>query len=196
MTLTPAQTKRLAAVTTLHSGKGQKGLEDACLMQCVDWVFRNKDHFTDTPKCASPVLTAFGIHLNDAAWPTDKDRTDALRPAIPLLIGTRTTDESVEQHRRYRLVDFAVREAAPYWFDYAYQQTKKKTYKEHAAAMRACAPVKDAATREAARVVAAANGLTDLCGLCGAADAAANAAIHLPILRRAAEVLIEACSIR
>jgi len=190
MTLTPAQTKRLADVTTLHSGAGKNGLADACLMQAVDWVFRDKDHFTDTPACASPVLTRFGIRINDARWPTDKDRTDALRPAIPLLIGTRTTDKDVELRRLYRLVDFAIREAAPYWFNYAYKQTKKTLYKKHAAKMRACAPVTDTATAKAARVV------TRVAYASAAYAYADAAASRLPILRRAAEVLIETCGIR
>ena len=211
--LTPPQRERLAQVETLHGGAGSNGLEDACLMQAVDWVYRNKDHFTDSPECACPILTAFGIRLNDARWPTDKDRTDALRPAIPPLIGTRTKDEGVLLRRRYRLVDFAVREAAPYWFDYAYGKTKKALYKEYAAKMRGAAPVTDAVTMEAARVLAAyaaanaaasaaassaptTDGVT-LFAAAAAADAAVIAdAARLPILQRAAEVLIEACSIR
>ena len=231
--LTQPQRERLAQVETLHGGAGSNGLEDACLMQAVDWVYRNKDHFTDSPECACPILTAFGIRLNDARWPTDKDRTDALRPAIPPLIGTRTKDEGVLLRRRYRLVDFAAREAAPYWFDYAYGKTKKALYKEYAAKMRGAAPVTDAVTMEAARVLAAyatayanaaytayanaayaanaaanaaasaaassaptTDGVT-LFAAAAAADAAAYAdAARLPILQRAAEVLIEACSIR
>ena len=75
--LTAEQEERLAKVERLHSGAGTKGLADACVMQAVDWVYRNKDHFTDTPECTPPTLRRFAIRLNDARWPSDEARTEA-----------------------------------------------------------------------------------------------------------------------
>ena len=71
MTLTAEQKQRLTKVKVLHSGKGTDGLADACVMQAVDWVYRNKDHFTDAPDCTPLTLRKFAIRLNDARWPSD-----------------------------------------------------------------------------------------------------------------------------
>ena len=163
MTLTAIQKKRLEKVKVLHGGAGKNGLADACVMQAVDWVYRNKDHFTDAPDCTPPSLRRFAIRLNDARWPFDEDRTAALRPLIPLLVGADASPKA-EQKRFHLFADFAVREAAPYWFDWLYERTKKPVYRDHAAKMRSVAPIIDRDTAERARVVAR------------AADAAAYAA--------------------
>ena len=152
--LTAAQRKRLDEITALRVGKGESRTpQDVCVMQAVDYVFRNERHFSDHPSCSSPVLTSFAIRLNDARWPADT-RTKYLRPLIPLLIGTKTTSKKVERKRRYLFVDFAVREAAPFAFDAAFKRTKKALYQEWAAKLRAVAPVVDDKTQEAARAVA------------------------------------------
>lgn len=203
MTLTPEQTKRLAMVTTLHNGAGKNGLADACVMQAVDWVYRNGDHFTDAPDCTPPTLRRFAIRLNDACWPSDDARTEALRPLIPYLVGADPSPEA-EQKRMYLFADFAVREAAPFELDAWYERTKNDWYRERAVALRACAPIVDRETAEAGRVVArsadaahAAHAAADAAHAAArAADgAAACAADGLPILRRAAEVLMAACQV-
>ena len=185
MSLTAEQTERLAKVTVLHSGAGKNGLADACVMQAVDWVYRNRDHFTDAPDCTPLSLRRFAIRLNDSRWPSDEARTEALRPLIPLLV-VADPSRTAEQKRLYRMADFAVREAAPYWFDWLYKRTKEEKYRDHAAKMRAVAPIVDRDTAEAGRAVARAAAAAD------AASAAADAAsAGVKTLRQCAKKVLE-----
>ena len=94
---------------TLHllSGGHNDRHDGVCLMEAVAWFAG--EHHSARPQCSCPVLTRFGMSLNDGA--SDEDR-QLLKPLIPKLVGTRA-DRSVERKRAYFLADRAVRLFAP-----------------------------------------------------------------------------------
>jgi hypothetical protein len=59
--------------------------EGLCFMEMVSW-FAGEEH-SDQPACACPVLTGYGIGLNDRM--PDDVRNKLLKPLIPLMVGTR-----------------------------------------------------------------------------------------------------------
>ena len=73
----------------LRHGHHRSPLDGLCAMEAVAWL-AGEEH-SDRPKCASPILTEFVKRLNDSSWSKDEDRTDALLPILPLMIGTRET---------------------------------------------------------------------------------------------------------
>ncbi|MFA9271220.1 MAG: hypothetical protein ACEQSX_10760 [Baekduiaceae bacterium] len=105
----PAAPVDLSAVV-LTSGGHRSPTHGTCAMEVVSMLARER--FSDHPACACPVLGAFARRLNDAWWPSDEARTDALRPVLSLLLNTRSTRE-VEHARRLYLVDCALRWYAP-----------------------------------------------------------------------------------
>jgi hypothetical protein len=70
-------------------------------------LFNGEAH-SDKPQCASPVLTRFGIRLNDSF---DEEYRQKLKAFIPKLVGSRNA--ALEERRVYFLVDRAVRLFAP-----------------------------------------------------------------------------------
>lgn len=83
-----------------------------CLLEAVA-LFANEPH-SDHPACASRVLTAFGISLNDR-W--DDAARQKLVPIIPLIIGTR--DDGQDEARGYMALDWLIRTYTPAWLDLA-----------------------------------------------------------------------------
>jgi hypothetical protein len=77
----------------LTTGSHEDREAGLCIMEAVAW-FANEPH-SDHPQCACPVLTRFGIWLNDSF---DDEQRHQLKPLIPRLVGTR--DEAMEQMRR------------------------------------------------------------------------------------------------
>jgi len=76
---------------------------------------------TDHPACACPVLTAYGVRLNDAMGEGpvgDHLRDRYLRDLAALLVGTRA-DPETQRRRAYILADGAVRAIAPIALDAA-----------------------------------------------------------------------------
>lgn len=82
---------------------------EACLLEAVSFVAG--ETWTDHPKCASPVISAFLRNWNDAM--DDEDR-QILAPLIPRLVGTAASPE-VEEARAWLATDWLVRECAPAW---------------------------------------------------------------------------------
>jgi hypothetical protein len=82
-----------------------------CLMEAVSY-FANEP-FSDAPVCASPVLTSFGISLNDR-W--DDVTRQKLIPLIPLIVGTR---DGEDEARGYLALDWLIRTFTPAWLDLA-----------------------------------------------------------------------------
>ena len=182
--------KTLPPDTVLRSGSHADPSKGMCVMECVAWL-ADEPH-SDRPKCACPVLSAYARRLNDARWPSDSDRTAAMLPLVTLLAGSRSTPD-VEAQRRWFLVDRAAREFAPMALDRAGRA-------DDAARLRAMPAIVDRATAEpVAKMLRAADAAADAYAAAAYAAAAAAAAdayaARLPILRRAAEVLAEACAI-
>ncbi len=87
---------------------------DACLMEAV--AHFAGEPWSDHPKCASPVLTAYGIALNDR-WVTRCPAMAArLVPFIPRIVGTRDGQDEV---RSYLALDWLIRTYTPAWLDLA-----------------------------------------------------------------------------
>lgn len=95
---------------TITSGSHQSFAEGGCAMEWVAMLAR--EPHSDRPQCACPVLGAFARRINDLTWPTDADRTDAMRPAVLALLNSRSIPD-VERARRAYLVDCSLRWYAP-----------------------------------------------------------------------------------
>lgn len=81
----PEQLQQYLASITLRSGSGASA-DDVCVMQAVDYIASGGT--SDQPECASPVITAFMIGLNDRL---NDERRQRLKRFIPQLVGTRGT---------------------------------------------------------------------------------------------------------
>lgn len=121
----PKRLERVMAID-LRAGAGDapNGKIDACVMQAVAYVAG--EPWSDHPQCASEVLTAFCIRLNDRWGHEDRQ---LLKPFIPRLVGTRAP-KAIEHKRRQMLLDFAFRRWLPIWL-------RKAGLEEHAAKMEA-----------------------------------------------------------
>jgi hypothetical protein len=103
---------RLASVTRLLKGGHVENAESAmCVMEAVAYVTR--EPWSDHPKCACPVLTAFLIAWNDGIE-TDEERNRLLLPLIPRLANTRST-KAVERKRAVMAADWLIRVHTPAW---------------------------------------------------------------------------------
>ncbi len=144
-----------------HSGP----TEGACVMEAVAYVAGEK--WSDHPECVSPVIGAFLRSWNDGL-PTDADRDRLLKPLIPKIINTRST-QAVEEQRSYLALDWMIRTFLPAWLRLA-------KINDHADKIEALAPIVDTATATAAApVVRAANEAASKAGA-AARDAARAAA--------------------
>ena len=158
---------RLALLPTLplHSGSHGTFDEGHCAMELVAWL-AGEPH-SDSPACASPVITAFVRSWNDGL-PSDEDRARILGPLLPRVVGS-VGSAAVEEQRAYMALDWLIRVHAPAWLDLV------ESCRPHAAALRALAPIVDVATAHAGDTVDAAGAAAwDAAG--AAARAAAGAA--------------------
>src|SRR6185437_15451559 len=112
----------------------------ACVMELVSWVAGKP--WSDSPPCVSPAVGAFMRSWNDSL-PSDADRDRRLKPLIPTLIGTKTTDAD-EQRRAFMAMDWLVRVWTPKWLDLV------PALKPHAVALRDCEEICDVAGLAAA----------------------------------------------
>ena len=102
--------KRLARIKTLKSG-GHRGITDgACVMEAVAYVAG--EIWSDHPACACPVITEFLVSWNDAL--PDDERTELLKPLIPLVVGTRGS-KALEARRANMAADWFIRVQTPAW---------------------------------------------------------------------------------
>ena len=84
-----------------------------CVMEAVAYVAG--EPWTDSPKCACPILSAFMRRWNDDL---DDAGRQTLKPYIPRLVGTKST-KAIEQRRGWMLADWMVRTHTPAWLDLA-----------------------------------------------------------------------------
>ena len=91
---------------TLAHGVHKEREQGLCLMEAVAY-FAGLPH-SDHPKCSSPVLTEFGIRINDRMNEIERQR---LKPFIPRLVGT---NDPAKEQVRYRILCWAaITEFAP-----------------------------------------------------------------------------------
>ena len=116
MTATQINAERLAKVMALalESGSHEDFEHGMCVMEAVSYVAG--EPWSDAPSCASPVITAFMVSWNDSLAAEPRNRL--LKPLIPLLVGTRASDE-VEERRSYMALDWLIRVFTPQWLEHA-----------------------------------------------------------------------------
>jgi hypothetical protein len=149
-------TEEQIAALKLDSGSHSDAKAGHCLLEVVS-MFAGED-FGDEPACVDPVLAAFGRSWNDAL---PDDERQQLKRYILLLPGTAGSD-ALSQRRGWMAADWLIRSHTPAWLDMS------PATAEHAARLRALAPITSEQT------LAAAQGALDQAR--SAADAAMNAA--------------------
>jgi hypothetical protein len=153
----------------LRSGSGNGNPEDGlCLMQMVDWFDGRERKITDQPPCACPVLTAYGIRLNDDA--PSQDARDELWPLVFQLVGSR--DKAAEKAR----IEFLIVETTRVCVADAFEAIGLHGHAKELRSVQTVADVKRAAAAAAhAAYAAAADAAHADAAHAGAADAAAAA---------------------
>jgi hypothetical protein len=68
------------------------------------------EEFSDHPDCTCPVIASFIRSWNDGM--NDSDRNRILKPILPKIIGTASTDE-IQQRRAWMATDFMCRQLLP-----------------------------------------------------------------------------------
>jgi len=85
---------------------------EMCVMEAAAYIAG--EPWSDHPQCVSPVIATFCRYWNDSL--REPPRSELLRPLLPLVIGTRTTDAD-EVTRAWLATDWLVRVQAPAWMD-------------------------------------------------------------------------------
>ena len=124
----------------LSKGDHRSREKGVCALEAVAWL-AGLPH-SDAPACVCPVIRAFVVSWNDAI-PDDVRRTALLKPFLLKMLDTKSTP-AVELTRSYLAFDWLVRVQMPAWLDLS------QTLAQHATALRACAPLVDRATIDAA----------------------------------------------
>ena len=104
--------ERLAEVMAAKLDKGahEENSRRMCVMEAVAYVAG--EQWSDSPKCACPVISTFLRAWNDAL--PDDERTPLLADLIPRLVGTRSTKE-IEIRRGTMAADWLIRTYTPAW---------------------------------------------------------------------------------
>jgi len=97
---------------TLARGAHEDRSDGLCLLEAVAW-FAGESH-SDHPACVSPVLAAYGRHLNDVL-PDESRRL--LIPFIPAM--SHTAGDGLDKARGYLALDWLIRVYTPAWLDLA-----------------------------------------------------------------------------
>lgn len=98
-----ALTERLTRLETIELLSGGHPPDDGlCVMEAVAWL-AGETH-SDHPTCACPVISGFLRRLNDRL---PDDLRQQLKPLIPRLIGSRSTDRAVVLRRAHLAADWA-----------------------------------------------------------------------------------------
>ena len=112
-----------------------------CIMEAV--AYMAGEPWSDTPACASPVVSAFLRSWNDALFDEDRDRLLPAAVWVPRLVGSRG-DKATEERRAYLALDWLIRVHTPAWLDLV------PSLASHAAALRSLPETVDLTTARAA----------------------------------------------
>ena len=101
------------SIDSLRLGAGSHDTRDdgLCVMEAVAWL-AGEQH-SDQPQCASPVIRAFAMGLNDA-W--DDEARQRLIPYTKLIVNTR---DGLDDERALMAFDWLCRTHVPAWLDLA-----------------------------------------------------------------------------
>lgn len=121
-------------IAPLIMGKGVgDGKTTSCVMAqaaTIDALRRGKTltEPTDRMDCACPLLRNMAINANDSTWwASDKERTEELRPLIPLLLDSRVPVK-VMKKRAARLSNAVIHELTPMRLEWIASNTKDAEY--------------------------------------------------------------------
>jgi hypothetical protein len=138
-------------LSTVFFGVGQHRITDAptgdrdlCIMEAVAYIAG--EPWSDSPACASPVVSAFLRSWNDALSDADRDRLLPAAVWVPRLVGSRG-DHATKERRAYIALDWMIRVHTPAWLDLV------PSLAMHAEALRALPEVVDLASAEASKDV-------------------------------------------
>lgn len=120
------------AATTAPTGE-----RDLCIMEAVSYMAG--EPWSDSPACASPVISTFVRAWQDALSDDDRDRLLPAAVWVPRLVGSRG-DDATEDRRAYLALDWLVRVYTPAWLDLV------PSFAAHAAALRALPEIVDLTT--------------------------------------------------
>jgi hypothetical protein len=162
-------------LSTVSFGVGQHprtdaptGDRDLCIMEAV--AYMAGEPWSDSPACASPVVSAFLRSWNDALSDADRDRLLPAAVWVPRLVGSRG-DPETEERRAYLALDWLIRVHTPAWLDLVSASAP------HAAALRALPEIVDLTTAwQAGDMVRAAQAAARAAAWDAAVDAAQAAA--------------------
>jgi len=104
-----------------------------CVMEAAAWMAG--ESWSDAPKCVCPTIGAFMRSWNDSL-PDDETRGRLLKPLLPPIIDT-AHGAKIASVRSFMALDWLARTLAPAFLDLTPALT------EHAAALRALAPIAD-----------------------------------------------------
>jgi hypothetical protein len=121
------------------------GDRDLCIMEAV--AYMAGEPWSDSPACASPVISAFLRSWNDGLSDDDRDRLLPAAVWVPRLVGSRG-DDAAEERRAYLALDWLIRVHTPAWLALV------PSLAPHAAALRALPEVVDLTTARQAGDVA------------------------------------------
>ena len=124
MSITP---ERAHWLKNIHLTKGYhraKTPGEWCLMEAAAYIAG--ESWTDHPKCVSPVLTSYGVALNDS-W--DDDQRQKLIPFIPRLLGT--AGDGQDKARSYLAIDWLLRIYTSTWVHLAGLTAEASALREH-----------------------------------------------------------------
>lgn len=163
------ESDKLAKLNHLHllSGAHDSFEEGACAMEAVSWLAG--EPFSDHPACACPVLGAFVRRWNDSL--NDEDRDRLVKPFVPKLVGTKSTEE-VEERRAWLATDWLIRVLTPAFLELT------PSLREHAATLSGLPPVMSRETALASQDKLDAAGLAARSAAWSAAESAAGLAVR------------------
>ena len=93
---------------TLTKGSHNGPDDGACLLEAASWLAG--EPWSDSPRCVSPVLAAYGRALNDAL---PDDKRQQLKPLLPRLLNT--AGDGLDETRRLIALDWLIRTQLPAW---------------------------------------------------------------------------------
>jgi hypothetical protein len=120
---------------SLSSGNHESFEQGACIMELASYVAG--EPWSDHPACTCQVITSFMIAWNDALG-SNAERDRLLKPLLPIILDTRSTD-AVAERRSYLALDWLIRVYTPKWLDLV------PTLAAHAKALRDLAEIIDLA---------------------------------------------------
>lgn len=156
------------------------GDRDLCIMEAV--AYMAGEPWSDSPACASSVVSTFLRPWNDALSDEDRDRLLPAAVWVPRLVGSRG-DDATEERRAYLALDWLIRVHAPAWLDLV------PSLAMHAEALRALPEIVDLTTAGQAGGMARAARAAARDAARAAAGAAAGAAEGAVALRPTVETL-------